>query len=619
MISLPLPDRLSGKVTPGGWRLARKAMIRAWAGVALAALLLSAPAKAQEAALAAPGAPAALVKSLRGASLVLTTLAEGPVPASDVMAAARADYGRLLGALYAEGYYSGVISIRVDGREAADIPVLDDPTRIARIEITVQPGLPFRFSRAEVAPLAPGTELPPEFAVGQPAPSGVISEAVRAGVEGWRDVGHAKAEPAGQEIVADHAAATLDARVSLAPGPRLRFGPLAVTGNVRVRTERIEEIAGLPEGETFSPDELRRAAERLRRTGAFRSVSLRDAEEPGPGDLLPIAALVDEEKPRRLGFGAEISSSEGLRLTGYWLHRNLLGGAERLRFDGEIAGIGGETGGEDYRLGASFARPATFTPDTAFTLDALAEQRFEPDYDIQGFEFGVGLSHVFSDTLSGTVSLRYRQSRIEDATGVTDFSTLSLPVSLAWDRRDDRLSPTDGFYLEAEAMPFVGLDTSSGSGARLSADARAYRGFGDGRFIAAARLQLGSIFGPNLADTPRDFLFYSGGGGTVRGQDYQSLAVTALPGGIRSGGQHFLGLQAELRARVTEKIGVVAFYDWGYVAAQDWGDAFDGSHAGAGLGLRYDTGIGPIRFDVAVPVSGGGEGAQIYIGIGQAF
>jgi translocation and assembly module TamA len=534
------------------------------------------------------------------------------------MAAARADYGRLLGALYAAGHYSGVVSIRVDGREAAAIPVLDDPARIARIEITVEPGPPFRFSRAEVAPLAPGTDLPPEFAAGQPAPSGVISDAVRAGVEGWRNVGHARAEPAGQEIVADHANATLDARVRLAPGPRLRFGHLTVTGNARVRTERIEEIAGLPEGEVFSPEEMRRAAERLRRTGAFRSVSLREAEEPGPGDLLPIGLRVDEEKRRRLGFGAEVSSSEGLRLTGYWLHRNLFGGAERLRFDGEIAGIGGETGGEDYRVAASYARPATFTPDTSLTFDAMAEQRFEPDYDIQSFEIGAGLSHIFSDTLSGAASLRYRQSRVEDTAGTTDFSTLTLPISLTWNRRDDRLSPVDGFYVEAEAMPFLGLETS-GSGARLEVDARAYRGFGDGRFVAAARLQLGSIFGPSLAETPRDFLFYSGGGGSVRGQDYQSLGVTALPGGIRSGGQHFLGLQAELRARVTEKIGVVAFYDWGYLAAQDWGDAFDGSHSGAGLGLRYDTGIGPIRLDVAVPVSGGGEGAQIYIGIGQAF
>ena len=45
------------------------------------------------------------------------------------------------------------------------------------------------------------------------------------------------------------------------------------------------------------------------------------------------------------------------------------------------------------------------------------------------------------------------------------------------------------------------------------------------------------------------------------------------------------------------------------------------SHAGAGIGLRYNTGIGPIRVDLGVPVSGDDDGSSfhIYIGIGQAF
>lgn len=593
--------------------MALKRIIRAGA---VAASLLAAPAGAQEAVLLAPGAPAALADSLRGASLVLSTLAEGPVPASDAMAAARADYGRLLGALYAAGRYSGTISVKVDGSEAASIPVLDDPARIARIEITVEPGPEFRFARAELAPLAPGTVLPPDFAAGGFAGSEVIAEAARAGVEGWRAAGHARAAPAGQAITADHASATLDARIALDPGPRLRFGPLAVSGNERVRTERVRAIAGLPEGELFSPRELDRSAERLRRSGAFRSVSLSEAEAAGPGDLIGIEALLDEAPPRRIGFGAELSSAEGLTLSGYWMHRNLFGGAERLRIDGEIGGIGGQTGGEDYRLAVGFARPATFTPDTTLTLDASAEQLFEPDYDIAAVEIGGGLAHVFSESLSGAVSLSFRASRVEDAAGVTEFQTVALPVSAIWDRRDDPLNPTGGFYLAAEAMPFAGIKTA-GTGARVTGDARAYLGLGEGRFVLAGRLQFGSVLGPGIADTPRDFLFYSGGGGTVRGQDYQSLGVTALPGGVRSGGQQFLGLQAEVRARVSEKIGVVGFADWGYVAAEGWGDA--ASHAGAGIGLRYDTGIGPIRLDLAAPVSSGGKGVQIYIGIGQAF
>jgi translocation and assembly module TamA len=590
---------------------------KGFGGALALVLVLSTDAGAQQVDFRVPGAGEDLTDSLRSASLVLFTLSEGAVPASDVVAAARAEYGRLLGALYESGYYSGVISVRVDGREAADIPVLDNPRSVSRVEITVQPGPPFRFSRAVIAPLAPGTSPPAGFAAGQPAPSGALQGAVGDSIDNWRDLGHAKAEVAGQRIIANHANATLEAFIGLDPGPRLRFGPLAVSGNEKVRTERVRAIAGLPEGEVFDPEELRLSAERLRRTGAFRSVSLREAETPGPGDQLGIEALVEEDAPHRLGFGAELSSSEGLRLTSYWMHRNLLGGAERLRIDGEISGIGGDTGGEDYRLGTTFARPATFTPDTTLTFEARLEQLNEDDYTLKGFYIEGGLSHIFSETLSGTIGLGYGYAEVDDALGTYVFKTMELPVGVIWDTRDDKLNPTGGFYVGAEATPFLGFGTT-GSGARLTADARAYRALGD-RFVLAGRLQLGSVVGPSIEDTPRDFLFYSGGGGTVRGQDYQSLGVTALPGGVRSGGQQFAGLQTELRTDVTEKIGVVAFYDIGYVAAEDWGDAYADWQSGAGLGLRYDTGIGPLRVDVATPVSGGDGGVQIYIGIGQSF
>jgi translocation and assembly module TamA len=589
----------------------------AFAGLVLSALPSVAP--AQEVAFSAPGASQELLQSLRGASLVLSAVAESPVVAGDVVAAARAEYGRLLGALYGAGHYSGVISVRLDGREVANIPVLEDPAVVRRVDIVVEPGPLFRFSRAEITPLAPGTELPEGFALGQPAASRLVEEAAGAAVDGWRDIGHALAAPVAQEITADHARAALSAGIALAPGPRLRFGPLSIRGNQAVRTERVRAIAGLPEGEVFSPGDLRRSAERLRRTGAFRSVTLREADRPGPGDLLPIEVLVEEELPRRFGFGAELSSDEGLRLTSFWLHRNLLGGAERLRIGGEISGIGGASGGADYLLDVTYSRPATFTPDTSLTLGFQAERAFETDYDLTAFEVSGGLTHVFSETLTGSAAIAYRFSRVRDDFDTDDFQTLTLPLGLIWERRNDPLNPTDGFFLQGEAMPFLGFD-SAGSGVRVTLDARGYQGFADDRFVAAARVQLGSIYGPSFLQTPRDFLFFSGGGGTVRGQEYQSLGVSVLRGGtVQTGGQHFIGLQSELRARVTDTIGVVAFHDVGFVAAEDWGDDLGGWHSGAGLGLRYLTPIGPIRFDVAVPVRGGDDGVQLYLGIGQAF
>ena len=65
---------------------------------------------------------------------------------------------------------------------------------------------------------------------------------------------------------------------------------------------------------------------------------------------------------------------------------------------------------------------------------------------------------------------------------------------------------------------------------------------------------------------------------------------------------------------------MVAFADAGYISEASTPGTEGDWHAGAGLGVRYSTPIGPLRVDVAGPVSGDtGEGVQLYIGIGQAF
>lgn len=566
--------------------------------------------------------PQQLTATLRAASLLLAIPDGEKSDPQAVFAAARGEYGRLIGALYAKGYYSPVISVRVDGREAAQIAPLDVPSQISQVTVSVDPGPIFRFSRSVVAPLAPETTLPDGFASGEIAESGQVQAAVSAAVDGWRDIGHARAAPSDQRIIADHATATLSAEVALDPGPRLRFGTLTITGQQRMRERRIRKIAGLPEGEVYSPEELRLAAERLRRTGVFRSVTLTEDDTITPPDQIGITATVAEEKTRRYSIGAEVASLEGVTLSGFWLHRNLFGGAERFRIDGEIANIGAQNSGVDYSLGVTVDRPATITPDTTLTFNTRVARLDEEDYNADTFTFGVGFTQIISEQLTARVGLRYDFADGSDAAGDFRFRNLGLPIGVTWDRRDSKTDATRGFYIDAELKPFLGFGTTD-SGARLTFDARAYRGLGaENRVVLAGRVQGGFIAGSRLLATPRDDLFYSGGGGTVRGQPYQSLGITAVNGGtpVETGGTRFVAASAEVRTRITDTIGIVGFVDVGHVSDPDFGNPGDDWHAGAGLGLRYATGFGPIRLDVAAPVGGDtGDGVQIYIGIGQSF
>ena len=568
------------------------------------------------------GADAGVEDTLRDSSALLQAETEGTTNPQDLFAAAEAEYGRLVGALYAEGYYSPVVNVLIDGREAATIPALDAPASIGSITVIVRTGPPFRFGTARIAPLATGTELPAGFATGQPARSETVRESVAAAIGGWRDVGHARAATGAQSLVADHRTARLSADITIAPGQRLRFGTLRITGYDRMRPERIREIAGLPEGRTFSPADLNRSADRLRRTGVFRAVSLAEDDAVTPPDLLGITATVLEEKPRHYSFGAELASFDGLTLSAEWIHRNLFGGAERLTIGAEITNIGAQDSGVDYSLGVSLSRPATFTPDTTVGLNFELSRLDEDDFTTEMALLGLTATHYFSDRLTGRAALEYTFGTSQDATGTLDRSQLALPLGLTFDSRDSALDATKGIYADLGVMPFIGFDETT-SGTRATLDARAYRGFGtDRRFVLAGRLQAGAIFGADLATTPRDMLFYSGGGGTVRGHPYQSLGVEVLRNGgqpVETGGTLFLGASVELRAKVSDRIGVVGFYDVGQISAMRF-DNSGGTHSGAGLGLRYETGFGPIRLDVAAPVSGDtGNGVQLYVGIGQAF
>ncbi|WP_339113609.1 autotransporter assembly complex family protein [Thioclava sp. GXIMD2076] len=562
-----------------------------------------------------------LTEALKGASLVVSAedkTGDDAPDAQDLFGSARADYARILAALYDEGYYSPTISILVNGKEAASIAPLDAPSTISSIQITVDPGPKFTFSQADIAPLAPKTELPDGFKAGQTARTSLIRSAAQTAVTGWEEQGHAKADVTSQKITADHRSDTLATDIRLDPGPKVSFGNLTITGYKRMREERIRAIAGFPKGQVFDPDELELVRTRLRRASVFSSMTLTEADKLNPDDSLDYTLGVVEDKRRRLGAGVEYQTVDGLTLSGYWLHRNLFGGAERLRVDADVSGIGGSDGGADYSLGVRIDRPATFSPDTSAYAETSVSRESTDDYDENAFEIGAGLTRYFNEDITGELGLAYNWSQVTDDVGDTYFSQISAPGTLTIDKRDSSTDATKGYYAKIGLTPFVGLNSSTGTGLQSTGDLRGYFGFGaDDRFVLAGRAQYGIVVGSSLEETPRDYLFYSGGGGTVRGQPYQSLGVTKLEDGtLKTGGTEFAGLSGEFRMGITESIGAVAFYDMGWVGDDGTGDW----QSGAGLGLRYKTGIGPIRLDVAAPVDGDtGEGVQLYVGLGQAF
>ena len=557
---------------------------------------------------------------------------ENPVGGSaGVISRARGDYRRILAALYNSGYYAGSISISLLGAQAADLPVGTEFPTGSLISVNVKTGAPYTFGRADIVGAAPATDDKTDqvpsfadvgFATGLPAQAGAVGKAAKLARDGWRQQGHALARVVDRSASANHPNNELNVQIDVDSGQRATYGDLEVTGTERMNPDFVAQQTGLKPGQEYDPDDLDKAKKRLDRLGVFSTQKLEEGTTLGPNGSLPMMLTLKERKLRRIGAGATISSIDGIGLQTFWLHRNLFGRAERLRLDAKVSGLGTTFDYQkfDYNFGAAFTKPGVFTPDTDLNFKLYATREVYDDY-IETFAGGsVFLTHYFSDRLTlngGGFSEFYRN---EDDGVTQDFVTVGLATSLIYDTRDSALDATTGFYVSGEFKPFYEFNYQN-FGVRAQTEARGYLALGEeARTVLAARMLVGSVTGPSREETPDNLLFFAGGGGSVRGYGFHNIGIVETDGDI-TGGQSKIEGSVEVRIKVTDNFGAVAFADAAIVSASSLPSFDEDIKAGVGIGVRYYTGLGPIRLDVAIPLNRGSDDPSfgIYAGIGQAF
>lgn len=553
---------------------------------------------------------------------------ERPVSGSlGLLAKARSDREQLVAALYAQARYDGVVQIAIAGQPLDDIaPDADFGAGPVPVTITIDPGAVFTLDEIKLEGDAANL-MPAEFGLipGGNAGSAAILRAEAEIVRRLKEDGRPLAQITGRDVVADHKTATLDVTLAVEAGPVAGYGPTTVSGAETMDPGFTAYVTGLKEGRQYSPREVEEARDRLLALGVFSSVTVSEGTALDANGQIPIEVDVSERKLRYYGVGATYSNTEGLGVEGYWGHRNLFGRGETLRIEGSIGRIGdddvSDVGKLNYNAAILFEKPAVVGPDSKFFSRFRTVYEHPDAYDRFSTEVAAGLSYQFTRTQSASVeaSLEY-----ED---VTDFFhpdgqrhlIASLPTQYVFDNRDNKLDPKRGFRALAFAEPAHDFLTGA-TFVKLRGELSAYRAIDDAqRFVVAGRVATGSIFGAALEQIPADRRFYVGGGGSVRGYEYQGIGPKD-PEGNPIGGRSYMELSTELRVQVTETVGIVPFIDAGAVSE----DEFLGSarfKVGAGVGLRYLTPFGPLRIDAAVPLNPGPGDPDfgIYAGVGQAF
>ncbi|WP_372441170.1 autotransporter assembly complex protein TamA [Microvirga arvi] len=590
-----------------------------------------------------------LQQTLKDASTLQSLQSDPPPDAAALVARAGADLPRLIDALWGAGYYNARVTINVAG-----VPMVLQATRtetatravagyraraLVPIQIVADPGPQFALRNVSVLdsrtgrPFAP-SELPPrvvKIKPGDPARSADILAAEARIVDHFRSQSRPFAKVQQQNPVVFHPAQAMDVTLGIDPGPRAGIGAITIQGAENVDPAVVRSFIYTEPGDPYSPAALASMRKSISQIEALSSVRIREAETLDAYGNLPLFVEITERPPRIIGASAQYSTTDGPALRAYWAHRNLFGGAERLRLEGNIFYLTEDGGQPDRneesgwdnlggRFRASFLKPALWGTRNDLLVDALVERDRTEGYTSRLVNAAAGIRHRFSQTFSIQGGIEYERGQATDILGQIDYTLVGLPLSLSYDSTDNPLNPTKGVRLIASVTPYPEFLGSSVPITVARGTASTYYAFDEeARYVLAGRLGLGSIVGADLDEIPANRRFYAGGGGSVRGYHYQSLSPTFL--GEPIGGRSLLEASLEARIKITDTIGIVPFVDAGTAFESSYPDFDESIRVAVGLGLRYYTGIGPIRLDVAIPVNPerGDPSYAIYIGIGQAF
>jgi len=572
-----------------------------------------------------------LEKALLETSRLIQDEDTPPSGSPGLISRALGDQQQLIALLYVKGLYGGTVNIDIAGRPLEAAVEAGEVNRRAGtpvpVVIRVEAGPQFLFGSVSIRRLAsdgvPAATLDPAaygLAPGAPALSDKILQAESRIVADLKDQGYPLARIADRSVVADHASSRLDVAISAEPGPPATFGHVTVQGAERTKVDFIVRQAEIEPGSRYDPEILRRAAKRLRDLGIFASVRVIEADRLSTGGSLPIMIEVSERKRHVIGGGATVSSVDGIGLEAYWRHRNLFGAGETLSFEGTAGQIvNGDYGDIEYSGQVVFMKPGVFGPATNFTA-TLGSKRENPDaYESRSVYGSMKLTNRPTDKLTYDVGTEVEYSRESDALGTGHYALFGIFGDITYDSRDSILNPTKGFRATLHAEPAYDAETG-GVMAFTKASLSTYWSLsGSDRFILANRVAGGSIISPHLSDIAPSRRYYVGGGGSVRGYAYRNVGPRV--GGDVIGGRSFFETSTEVRTRITESFGVVGFVDAGAAYSSQFPDFSEELKVSVGAGLRYFSPIGPLRLDVAVPLSPekNDPNFAVYVGLSQAF
>ncbi len=574
------------------------------------------------------GIEESILKTIKDSSTLIQSKDIPLQTAGSLINRAKKDESRFVKVLESYGYYSGKTTIKIGGIPLSSISSIAISSEEKQtVEITIEIGPQYIFDQIIIKGLTSAflatVEMP--LVKGEPAIPSKVLDTESLLLDQLKNKAHPYGSIKKRRVVIDTDKKTMDVHFNVSTGPWVQLGKLMLKGNKKVDSDFILKRVNWKEGDRYSPDIISDFKSSLTSLKVFSSIKVSIPynlpKNAGKTITVPVRLKVKERKRKFVGVGANFSNINGGQAQVFWGHRNIFGEAERLKVTADVSRLGiNEFSEINKNLEFDFLKPHFMRSQQDLLANSIVTVEKFDAFEREAISGSAGIKRQITPALSVTGSLAGEISKIEDSDGKEEFGLLSVPIILAYDTRKDLLNPRKGVRHEIQLDPYL---TVLGPGDGFTVTALRSRAYWDilnsGIAVLAGRFVIGSIFAEEDINVPSDKRFYAGGGGSIRGYEFQKVGPLD-DDNDPTGGRSLIEMSLEIRLRY-KNFGIVPFIDGGNAFETETPDFDQEFQWGGGLGLRYYTNFGPLRLDLGFPINKRDidEPWSFYVSIGQSF
>lgn len=439
---------------------------------------------------------------------------------------------------------------------------------------------------------------------------GIMQKDVQRLGDVFRDKGYANAT-----VTSGHDLDPENKRISLTytvqKGGLVYFNRIEVRGNRGTRDKVVRRELKIHEGELYSASGLQRSRQRVGMLGFFESVEL----TPRPtqrSDRMNVDIDIKERSTGQFQVGAGFSSFESFIMQAQISKQNFLGRGQTLSTQATLSNL-------RQLFSLSFYEPYFLDSRVTFAFDMFNYQENLTDFTRLRTGGTVSFGYRLSDDwlFNSTYTLENVDAELINSAIPLDVAsqsglTSSVRGTLTYDTRDNRLFPSRGNYTTLSAEIADGALGSENDFRRFVGRTRFYMPLWKG-LVFKTNTTMGYVTGPEATPIPLFERFFVGGIFTIRGFSRNSIGerlyIAENPDDslkpFTIGGTREFIQNVELEIPVFPEVGIrgVVFFD----AGNAWGDPDNVDllqlHTSTGLGFRWQSPVGPLRFEWGWPLN----------------